>query len=191
MNIGLDIDGTIDAFPILFQSWIAAWNAAGHRVYIITGIEGDTVQDSDYMNKAEYLTAMGIPATQYYKLIIVPSIPGVGHADAKAEIIQKNAISALIDNNVNNCKAAKKYCAVFLMYNVKEKGASGISEPRSDNEPHSHGTETHSHSHRSGQMCCDGRTAAQHRATSSDGKCCTDAKVSDDGTDTASLTGTK
>ena len=177
INIALDIDGTIDAFPILFQSWIASWTAAGHRVYIITGIEGDTVLDSDHANKAEYLTAMGIPPTQYYQLIIIPTTADVDHAEAKAEIIKTNNIAALIDNNVENCKAAKKYCAAFLLYNVKEK-----SESRE---------ETHSHEHRAGQMCCDGRTAAQHRATSSDGKCCTDAKISDDGTDTQSLTGTK
>ena len=171
MNIGLDIDGTIDAFPILFQHLIAGWTAAADHVYIITGVSAPEVTDDDHANKVAYLTSLGIPPSSYYTLVVVPTKSGENHAQAKADYIKQNRIDLLIDNNVDNCKAAKSVCAVLCLWNVKEKGDSGVSEPR--------GLE-HGHTHRHGQvvngveMCCDGRTAAQHRATSSDGKCCVD-----------------
>lgn len=189
MNIGLDIDGTVDSFPVLFQHLIAGWTAAADHVYIITGIHAEEVTDEDHASKVQYLTAMGIPPSQYYTLVVVPTKPGMDHAQAKAQYIQDNHIDVLIDNNVDNCKAAKPFCAVFCLWNVKEKGDKGITLPENKrSEEHHH---THAHEHRTNaegvEMCCDGRTAAQHRATSSDGKCCVD--VHDENVDMGVSTG--
>ena len=125
-NIGVDIDGTIDSFPILFQHLIAGWTAAGDHVYVITGTgtekDGGKATDADYANKAQYLTAMGIPPTSYHQLVVLAHTPTSSVADQKAKFIQDNGIDVLIDNNVDNCKAAKPYCLALLAYNVKEKG---------------------------------------------------------------------
>ena len=120
-NLAIDIDGTIDAFPILFQHLIAGWTAAADHVYIITGIGSDTVSDEDHAAKVQYLTSLGISPESYYQLVVVPTKPGEDHAQAKANYIAQNNIKLLIDNNVDNCKAAKAVCAVFCLWNVKEK----------------------------------------------------------------------
>lgn len=131
INIGIDIDGTIDSFPILFQHLISGMTAHGDHVYIITGVTAPTVTDADQSAKAQFLTSVGLPPESYYQLVIVPRTPDKNHAEEKAEYIQAHKIDLLIDNNVENCKAAKKYAAVFLLYNVKEKQDEGITEPRS------------------------------------------------------------
>ena len=125
-NIGIDIDGTIDAFPNLFQHLIAGWKANADHVYVITGITADVATDDDHANKVGYLTALGIPPEMYYQLVVIPHSQGYV-ADAKAQYIQDNHIDLLIDNNVENCKAAKKYCAVFCLWNVKEKDGEGTT----------------------------------------------------------------
>ena len=131
MNIGIDIDGTVDSFPILFQHLIAGWTAAGDHVFIITGVSTPTVTDDDYTNKVGYLTAMGIPPSIYYKLIIVPAgVDESGHAAQKLQVLKDNNITALFDNNVENIKAATEVCAGFLLWNVKEKGDKGVSEAK-------------------------------------------------------------
>lgn len=127
MNIGLDIDGTIDAFPLLFQHLIAGWNANADHVYIITGISAPEATDADHAAKAEYLTGLGIPPTSYYSLVVIPHTSDMDHAEGKAQFIQDNKIDLLIDNNVDNCKAAKPYCAVFCLWNVKDKGDDGMT----------------------------------------------------------------
>ncbi len=128
MNIGLDIDGTIDSFPNLFQHLIAGWSAAADHVYIITGITADTVTDDDHAAKVGYLTGLGIPPEMYYQLVVLSHKAGEDVAQAKAEFIRDNHITLLIDNNVENCKAAKQYAAVFCLWNVKEKGDKGTSQ---------------------------------------------------------------
>ena len=133
INIGIDINGTIDAFPILFQHLIAGWTAAADHVYIITGITAEQVTDDDHAAKVKYLVGLGIPPESYYQLVVMPSKPGGDHAQEKAAYIAANHINLLIDNNVDNCKAAKSECAVFCLWNVKEKGDKGITTPVTSN----------------------------------------------------------
>jgi hypothetical protein len=128
-NIAIDIDGTIDAFSILFQHLIAGWTAAADHVYIVTGVSASEVTDADHSAKVGYLTSLGISPESYYQLVVVPTKDGEDHAQAKADYIAANHIDLLIDNNVDNCKAAKSVCAVFCLWNVKEKGDTGMSQP--------------------------------------------------------------
>ena len=121
INIAIDVDGSIDAFPILFQHLIAGWTAAADHVYIITGVSSETPTDADHAAKVGYLTAMGIPPEQYYQLVVLGHKPNEDVAQAKAAYIAANNIKLLIDNSVENAKAAKSECAVLLLWNVKEK----------------------------------------------------------------------
>jgi len=43
LNFGLDYDGTYSAAPELWNSIINLIHAAGHKVYIVTARDGDTV----------------------------------------------------------------------------------------------------------------------------------------------------
>lgn len=128
-NIAIDVDGTIDAFPFLFQHLIAGWTASADHVFILTGIGSDTVTDDDHAAKVGYLTSLGISPESYYQLVVVPTSEDAYHATNKANFIRDNKIDLLIDNNVDNCKAAKQYCAVFCLWNVKMKSDKGKDTP--------------------------------------------------------------
>ena len=115
MNVAFDVDGTIDSFVRPMQSTMSAYTAAGHRVYVITGIEAEAVLPSDVAAKQQYLSAMGIGTDCYFQLIVCPK----PHPDNKAKAIQDNDIEMLFDNDKKNVKAAAPYCAALLLWNSK------------------------------------------------------------------------
>lgn len=117
INVGIDLDGTIDAYPAIFKQLITQAIANGDQVYIITGIHGNTIQQADVDAKTAYLTLLGI--TQYTKLVLTPNpIP-----DNKVKAIQENNIAVMYDNNLANIKAITKNtnCIALLLYNTKIK----------------------------------------------------------------------
>lgn len=113
MNVAIDIDGTIDQDPEFFSSLAAALQAAGHHVYVITGIEQDEVTPEDVTAKAGYLNAMGFTAYDYVYVCPKP------HDEWKAQLVQDLCIDALIDNNKDNARACAPYCTVLLDWNAK------------------------------------------------------------------------
>ena len=118
MNIAFDVDGVLDAFPPVMLMLCGSLTAGGNHVFIITGIESDEKPtQSDLDNKEAYLTGLGFGKGSYYKLIVINQ----PHDKNKAQAIKDNKIALLIDNNVNNVKAAKKLCACLLLWNTKEK----------------------------------------------------------------------
>ena len=114
MNFAIDVDGTIDAFPDMFQSLCAALRAAGHDVYVITGIEQDAVTQQDVSDKQSYLTSIGFTA---YDTIWVCPQP---HDEHKAKLIADNDVKALFDNDKDNCKAASGTTACLLLWNNRK-----------------------------------------------------------------------
>lgn len=118
MNAAFDIDGLADSFPRVVQSMMSAFTAAGHHVYVITGIENPKVTAADVQAKKNYLSSLGIGPDCYTDLIVCPE----PHDANKAAEIQKNNIAVLFDNSTKNCKKARKVgCAAFLLTNSKEK----------------------------------------------------------------------
>jgi hypothetical protein len=102
-NWGIDIDGTIDSFPRLFQTLISDLVHGGNSVYILTGIEQPgPVKPEDVLAKRAYLASLGI--TDYTDIIVVP----IPHDVNKVKAMQDNDIAVLIDNDTRNTKAAKK-----------------------------------------------------------------------------------
>ncbi len=91
--------------------------AAGHHVYVITGVEEDTVTKADITAKQEYLVGLGFGKGTYTELIVMP----LPHDTNKAKEIKDNNIELLIDNAVDNVKAAKGLCACLLLWNNKKK----------------------------------------------------------------------
>ena len=116
-NVAFDIDGVLDAFPAEMLMLCSSLTAGGNRVFIITGIEGDEVEDTDVTNKTAYLTGLGFGKSSYFKLIVMPQ----PHDKNKAKAIKDNKISMLFDNNQNNVKEAKGLCPCWLLWNTREK----------------------------------------------------------------------
>lgn len=116
MKVAFDIDGTIDSFPRIFQSTMSAYKAAGHHAWIITGTDAGHLGEQDLDAKRQYLNGLGIGADCYDELVVCPD----PHPQNKASIIADNGIELLFDNNVQNAEAARKFCAVLVLWNSKE-----------------------------------------------------------------------
>lgn len=116
-NWAVDIDGTIDAFPRVCQTLMSALTAAGHHVYVITGIEEDTVTAADKAAKADYLVSLGVSPECYHELIVLP----LPHPELKAQALKDNDCGVLVDNNRENIRVAAAEGVVGLyLYNTRE-----------------------------------------------------------------------
>lgn len=104
MLVAVDIDGTIDAYPRELQSMMCALQAAGHQVYVLTGMTSDEAPTlDDVQTKTTYLAAAGV--TDCYDKIIVVSSPDGNVSDAKARYLVSVGADMLIDNDKSNAKA--------------------------------------------------------------------------------------
>lgn len=116
MNVAFDLDGTVSAFPAVCQQMISALTAAGHHVYILTGVEESAVTAADQAAKRQALTALGIGKDTYYKLVVCPK----PHAANKVKALQDNDIEVLFDNTKKNVKKAAKVAVSFLLWNDRQ-----------------------------------------------------------------------
>lgn len=117
-NFGFDVDGVIDAFPRQIGTLIAALHAAAHGVFVITGVDADTVTPADVKQKKQFLASIGVGEDTYTDLIVTPR----PHAENKAKAIEANGIRLMVDNSKPNVKAATKAgCVGLLLWNTKEK----------------------------------------------------------------------
>jgi hypothetical protein len=110
------VDGVADAFPRVTQSLMSALMAAGHHVFVITGVDADAATAADRAAKVQYLTNLGIGPECYTDVIVCPQ----PHPENKAKAIQDNHIGVLLDNDKQNIKAAAPYCVALLLWNSKE-----------------------------------------------------------------------
>src|ERR1035438_1065511 len=99
-----DIDGTLDCAPRQFQAMMAALQAAGHGVYVITGTPNDPVTQQDWQEKANYLNSLG--CNNYDVLVVLSASDKDTIADRKAQWLVANKADCLIDNDEANCQAA-------------------------------------------------------------------------------------
>ena len=116
-NWAIDLDGVLDSFPREMGSLVAALTAAGRHVYIITGIDEDTVAAKDVEAKRDFLTSLGVGPDTYYQLIVIPQ----PHPENKAQALKDNDCGVLVDNNRENIRAATAEGVVGLyLYNTRE-----------------------------------------------------------------------
>ena len=116
-NWAVDVDGVLDAFPREMGSLVAALTAAGRHVYIITGIDEDTVTAKDTEAKRDFLTSLGVGPDTYFQLIVIPQ----PHPELKAQALKDNDCGVLVDNNRENIRAATAEGVVGLyLYNTRE-----------------------------------------------------------------------
>lgn len=117
MNVAVDLDGTADSFPRVFQSLCSALTAAGHHVIILTGSSTDTVTPEDVEAKREYLTSLGFGPESYSSIVVVPK----PHPKNKAAEVATLDIDLLIDNKQGTVKKTALECPSLLLWNSKEK----------------------------------------------------------------------
>ena len=150
--IAIDYDKTWSAAPELFTALARALRKAKAKVVVLSANE-DAEAD---------MKAQGI-GDAYDSIVVVAEPSG----PAKAKWLKENNADLLIDNKHANVEAAMKVTNAAEFF------------PRTQPVPeHKH---AHPHSHSSHtvradgvEMCCNGQTAADHRADSVDGKCCVD-----------------
>lgn len=116
MNVALDLDGTADSFPRVFQSLSSALVNAGHHVYILTGADGTAVTETDVETKKGYLNSLGFGPGTYTSLVVVPH----PHPTNKAEQVQSLGIDLIIDNKQKTMKKAAATAACLLLVNSQE-----------------------------------------------------------------------
>jgi acid phosphatase class B len=100
-----DLDGTITEWPSYCRALMCALQDAGHEVHILTGWKGEVVTDAVIRDKQALLDAFQI--TCYSKLVVVAQ-PENNVADQKVEYMRQSNAHVLVDNDKENCKAAKK-----------------------------------------------------------------------------------
>lgn len=107
----IDINGTIDADPALFQHLMSALRAAGDQVAVLTGVHGSpTVTPADVQAKRARLAELAF--TAYDQLVVFPD---VGNLPAlKADWCSQQGASTLIDNDRGNAEAAASECMVLV-----------------------------------------------------------------------------
>ncbi len=113
-KFAFDINGTIDANPVLYESLMSALMAAGHDVVVLTGCSEPTPTQADVAEKAHLLNTLGVG--HCYKTLVVFGDPP---HKAKAKWCKKNGVDMLIDNSVKNAQLAAKYCTVLLPFATK------------------------------------------------------------------------
>jgi hypothetical protein len=101
MQIAVDIDGTLDAYPNELRGIMGSVMAAGHQIYILTGTQDDVATQDDWQKKVDYVKALGCESV-WDKLIVVS---GDDIAKAKAKWCKDNGVDVLIDNDKDNAKA--------------------------------------------------------------------------------------
>jgi hypothetical protein len=111
MLIATDVDGTIDADPVVFQFLLAAARQAGAQVAVLTGIHGASqITPSDCETKRAYLAQLGF--TAYDTLVVFPDNGNL--PQAKAQWCQAHGADVLIDNNRANAQASTDACLVLV-----------------------------------------------------------------------------
>lgn len=114
IKVAFDLDGTLDADPVDFESLMAALKAAGHHIVVITGASTKKPTAQDYAEKAEYLSSLGM-AHVYDELVVFGDPPH----KKKAKYCKTHGVNILVDNSVKNAQLASKYCTVLLPWNNK------------------------------------------------------------------------
>lgn len=114
MKVAFDLNGTIDADPVAYESLMSALMAAGHQVVVLTGCSAPKPTPKDYQEKAQLLESLGCGKC-YDKLVLFGDPPH----KAKAKWCKKHGVDILIDNSVKNAQLADKFCTVLLPWNNK------------------------------------------------------------------------
>ena len=115
MLVGIDIDGTVDAYPDEFRALMQAIRSSGNDVVILTGCSKEKVTPEDITAKKEYLANLGC-AECYDSLVVFAHPP----EKEKAKWIEENDVDILIDNDRKNCQLASKSCLCLLPWQTRK-----------------------------------------------------------------------
>lgn len=107
-----DLDGTISAYPAEMKALMQGLRSGGHTVIVLTGHPGDSVTPEVCEQKKQKLAELGV-GNCYDKLAVVAN-PDGDMADMKVAYLRQAGATALIDNDHDNVRAARK--AGFLAF---------------------------------------------------------------------------
>lgn len=122
----VDIDGSVDSDPQVFQTFCAALRAAGCQVAVLTGCHGSpTITPEDVQAKKDYLQQIGFSA--YDDLAVFPDNKNL--PQAKADWCKQHGAAALIDNDRGNAQAAQDVCLVLVPWATRVgKAKDGVAK---------------------------------------------------------------
>jgi hypothetical protein len=115
MHVAFDIDGTLDADPVLMGTLLRDLMNGANRISVITGSSAKIPNRKDAKDKINYLRSLGMDP--YWDTVVIIGDPP--HA-AKAEWCKNNHVDILFDNSVQNAKLASQHCLVMLPWNTKQ-----------------------------------------------------------------------
>ena len=113
--IAFDKDGTIDVDPDFWVEFMETLRSGGWYVIVLSGFEGDVVDENSVAMLQKQLTAMGFEDA-YDEAISVAN----PHDVNKAAIVENRGISCLIDNNKDNVKALPGSCIGLVPWATRE-----------------------------------------------------------------------
>lgn len=120
----MDIDGTVDANPAVYESLMMALRDAGHRVAVLTGASAGKVTKDELAEKCQYLTEMGLGCA-WDDLVVFASPPH----KAKAKWVKKHGASLLIDNSTKTAPLASKFTTVLVPWATADPKPTVKSAP--------------------------------------------------------------
>ena len=103
LKVALDVEGTIDAAPAVFASWLNAMKGSC-ETYVVTGMGGQG-DAANYAGVAAYLSALGV-GPELYEGIAIISGDAKEKAQAKASWLFDHGTDIFIDNDKGNAQAA-------------------------------------------------------------------------------------
>ena len=110
----IDLDGTIDAYPVEMQATMQALRTSGHQVYVVTGVTGDAATPEFVEAKRTYLNTLGFGSC-YDRLVIVAASDG-NVADQKGAYARAVGADMAIDNNIDNVKAYAEVGVALVLF---------------------------------------------------------------------------
>ncbi len=113
----VDIDGSLTDWPDELGELMRALLARGDDVQVLSGVKGHAVTQADLEEKTALLQSLGV-SDCYTKLTVV-SDPKNHVAHQKVNYMQLVGATAMVDNDKQNVKAARK--AGFLALRVGKR----------------------------------------------------------------------
>jgi hypothetical protein len=114
MNIGIDIDNTINRFPAIFKELMSEWILSGFKIFIITGNKNN---DMPKRARLKQLKLLGITPQYYTELCIASGYSNNLVAYKKGIIAYQKKLDIFIDDKKENCihvRSRLKNCLILF-----------------------------------------------------------------------------
>lgn len=115
MNIGIDIDDTITAFPEKFIKLMEEWITSGFKIFIVTGNKNN---DMPRAARLRQLKNLGITPRHYTELCIVNTPSDALLPLKKGIAAYQKKLDIFIDDDLKNCQEVSRRLPNCLCFNL-------------------------------------------------------------------------